>query len=323
MPLRFPPAVLLAAGATPRMAHAGLRDLAQAWSPEPLPLIALAILCLAYTVGIVRLLERAKPRGLLETSRIAAMFIGVATLVVALATPLDALADRMLWAHMVQHLLLMMVAAPALVWARPTLALIWVFPRRARHILGRTWNTIAAPWLAPALQRPATSWILFCGSLAFWHLPLMYRWALETEPRHALMHLSFLGAGLLFWSIVIGPARKRRLDLGRTILFVFSAALVAGLPGAVLTFARAPLYHSATPAVPGALTALEDQQLAGLLMWIPMDLELFAVAAALFAVWLIEMDRRQSAPGSGRATGAAMPLTPEAVKPLASQIPAR
>jgi putative membrane protein len=272
-----------------------LRSLTQAWNPEPLPVIALMIISFAYTGGIVRLRGRVKRGGIVTASRIAAMFIGIATLAAALASPLDALADRMLSAHMVQHLLLMMVAAPALVWARPTLALIWVFPRGVRQTLGRAWNAIAAPWIAPTLQRPATAWILFCGSLAFWHLPLMYRWALESESRHALMHLSFLGAGMLFWSIVIEPAGKRRLDLGRTILFVFSAAVIAGLPGAVLTFAQTPIYHSATPLMPAVMTALEDQQLAGLLMWIPMDLELFSVAAALFAVLMLEVNHRDRA----------------------------
>ena len=276
-----------------------------------MPMIVLAIVALAYTTGIVRLLGRAKHGGIIVVSRIAAMFLGIATLAVALVSPLDALADQMLSAHMLQHLLLMMVAAPALVWARPTVALIWVFPRGVRQTLGRAWNTMAAPWIAPTLQRPASAWILFCGSLAFWHLPLMYRWGLESESRHALMHLSFLGAGMLFWSIVIEPARKRRLDLGRTILFVFSAAVIAGLPGAVLTFARTPIYRSATPLMPTGITALEDQQLAGLLMWIPMDLELFAVAAALFAVWLLEMDRRQRAPSVDGAAATPMSVSLE------------
>jgi len=321
MPLRLALLVLIVAGLLPAPAQAALRDLAEDWSPEPLPVIALALIGLAYTAGIIRLLGRAKSGGIVVASRIGAMFIGIAALAAALASPLDALADRRLSAHMAQHLLLMMVAATALVWARPTLALIWVFPRGVRQTLGRAWNTMAAPRIAPTLQRPATAWILFCGSLAFWHLPLMYRWALESESRHALMHLSFLGAGMLFWSIVIEPSRKRRLDLGRTILFVFSAAVVAGLPGAVLTFARTPIYHSATPLMPTGMTALGDQQLAGLLMWIPMDLELFAVAAALFAVWLLEMDRRQRAPSGDGATVAPTPLSLEAAEDCGSRLP--
>jgi cytochrome c oxidase assembly factor CtaG len=311
MPLRLP---LLLLTVAPAPAQAALRDLTAHWSPDPVLVIALAIVGLAYTGGIIRLVGRAKSGGIVATSRIAAMFIAIATLAAALVSPLDALADRMLSAHMVQHLLLMMVAAPALVWARPTLVLIWIFPRGVRQALGRAWNAIGAPWIAPTLQRPATAWILFCGSLAFWHLPLMYRWALESESRHALMHLTFLCAGVVFWSIVIEPSGKRRLDLGRTILFVFSAAVIAGLPGAVLTFAQTPIYHSATPPIPAAMTALEDQQLAGLVMWIPMDLELFGVAAALFAVWLLEMDRAQRIPSEDGATLAPTLLSLEGTK---------
>jgi cytochrome c oxidase assembly factor CtaG len=106
------------------------------------------------------------------------------------------------------------------------------------------------------------------------------------------MHLSFLGSGLLFWSVVLEPAGRRRLNYAGSALYVFSAALITGLPGALIAFAQRAIYvaESRTP-IPFGLTVLADQQLAGLLMWIPMDLVLFGVALALFAAALGGTDR--------------------------------
>jgi len=232
------------------------------------------------------------------------MGAGLVVLAIALVSPLHPLADRLVAAHMVQHLLLMLIASPLIVWARPLPVLVWALPRPARRIFARSGIVLRA---ARTVRRPATAWIVFCGSIGLWHLPLFYRMAFDDEALHALMHLTFLVAGLLFWSVVLEPSSKRRLDHGRTILFVFSAAMVTGLPGALLSFAQRPIYRISGVNDLG-LTPLEDQQLAGLIMWIPMDLVLFGTAGALFVAWLSEAGQRQiatRAPGGPltRATG--------------------
>jgi cytochrome c oxidase assembly factor CtaG len=140
---------------------------------------------------------------------------------------------------------------------------------------------------ADFLTRPALSWAIFCGVIFLWHAPPVYRWAMNEAARHGLMNVSFLGAGLLFWTVILEPVGHRRVAYASCSLYVFSAALVTGLPGAVISFARQPLYiDDSQGPTPFGLTALADQQLAGLIMWIPMDLILFAVALALMAAAL-------------------------------------
>ena len=167
--------------------------------------------------------------------------------------------------------------------------------------LASLWQTFHSETLARIIRRPATAWTAFCGSIAFWHLPRLYRIAVNDEGLHVIMHLSFLAAGLLFWSVVLEPSGKRRLDFGRSILFVFSAAMVTGIPGALLIFARRVMYQDPNAAMTFGLSPLEDQQLAGLIMWIPMDLVLFGVAGALFVAWLSSADRRQLANAAAHA----------------------
>lgn len=246
---------------------------------------ALALAALAYLLG-------ACPSRITLWRR-CALLAGLGVIGLALASPLDDLADRLLSAHMLQHLLLMLVAAPLLVAGVPLRAAWRLLPRVGRRALGRALQRRVARALRTGFERPALAWILFCGGLGVWHLPRVYRWAVAAESRHMLMHVCFLVGGCAFWATVRRVETRRGLDYARTILYVLAAALVTGLPGAVLAFAGHLVYAqpTATP-LPFGLTALADQQLAGLLMWIPMDLVLFSVAVALFTAWLRGMDRR-------------------------------
>lgn len=212
---------------------------------------------------------------------------GFAAIAVALCGPLDELADRLLAAHMLQHLLLMFGAAPLLVIGRPLHAAVHLLSERGRRALGRALHWPGAHALRAGFLRPAVAWMFFCGGLAFWHLPRVYRWALAAESHHLLMHGCFFASGCAFWSVLRRTGSPGGLDHGRAILYVLSAALVTGLPGAVLAFAGRLVYPQVAPLpLPFGLTPLADQQLAGLIMWIPMDLALFGVAAWLFAAWI-------------------------------------
>jgi cytochrome c oxidase assembly factor CtaG len=189
---------------------------------------------------------------------------------------------------MMQHLLVMLVASPLIVWGRPLPVAIAALSAAARKALRLLRKTTVFARLAGRVRRPTAAWIMFSGSIAFWHLPAVYRWALEGSGPHAVMQLTFLIAGLLFWSVVLEPSGgKRRLDFGGSMLFVFSTAMVTGLPGALLSFASKPIYFEPSGGFdPFGMPPLQDQRLAGLIMWIPMDLVLFAVAGALFVAWL-------------------------------------
>ena len=107
------------------------------------------------------------------------------------------------------------------------------------------------------LEKPIMASSLFCGALVLWHVPAIYRWATAEELRHALMHLSFLGSGILFWFVVLEPVRPRRQNHAARVFFLFAAALITGLPGVIITLARQPLYvRPINPAVPFRLNVM-------------------------------------------------------------------
>ena len=248
--------------------------------------VVLTVVALAYALGTFELRSRVTGNRLPRPKGALAMGGGLLVIYIALASPLDELADQMLSAHMVQHLLLLLLAAPLLVWARPIPVLMWSPPLPIRKAMARLWNKCGLSVAVRALGRPAASWIIFCGIVIVWHVPAVYRWAVGSEILHSLMHLSFLGSGLLFWSVVLEPAGRHRLNYASSALYVFSAALITGLPGALIAFTQRTIYVAEPHPPPFGLTALADQQLAGLLMWIPMDLVLFGVALALFGTAL-------------------------------------
>jgi cytochrome c oxidase assembly factor CtaG len=262
--------------------------IAEAGSLRVLWPIAIAVMATWYMCGAIRLSARPGPAGAVGSARIIAMAAGLSVLAVALVSPVARFPGGLLSAHMMQHLLIMLFASPLIVWGRPAPVFSAFLPRSARKAFRLLRTTPRFSGVVDLFRRPATAWILFSGSIAFWHLPPPYRWALDGAGPHAVMQLTFLVAGLLFWSVVLEPSGgRRRLDLGASILFVFSTAMVTGLPGAVLSFASKPIYFEPSGGLdPLGMRPLQDQRLAGLIMWIPMDLILFAVAGALFVAWL-------------------------------------
>jgi len=212
-------------------------------------------------------------------------------LVAALSPPIDEWSETWLVAHMVQHELLMVIAAPLMALSAPLIALLWALPaglrRDALNPVRRP--SIAAVWTA--VTAPMSVFVLHAVALWVWHLPALYEAALEHEGVHVLQHLCFFGTAALFWW-GIAHGRYGRLGYGAAVIYVFATAVHSGVLGALLTFAPRVWYASyAQPHVTG-LTPLEDQQLAGLLMWVPAGLIIAAGGLALFAAWLRESDRR-------------------------------
>jgi putative membrane protein len=142
-------------------------------------------------------------------------------------------------------------------------------------------------------MRPLVAWLLLSAALCFWHMPGPYGWSLTHEWVHDLEHLSFLGFSLAFWTIVIEPyGRRRRLGYGGTIVFVVSSGFVMSLIGAVLTLAPHPLYAVQLDTARYGMTALTDQQLAGIIMWIPSNLVHVGALCAVFFAWFASDERR-------------------------------
>jgi putative membrane protein len=225
----------------------------------------------------------------------------MATLFMVLISPLDGLDEQLFSAHMAQHMVLMLVAPPLLIFGRPASAWLWAFPLWARIAIGRIWVKTGLRQFLHEIGTPVVIWILCSAALWFWHLPTPFAWSLENEPVHAIEHICFFGTSLMFWSLVLEPLAKRRADYGVTIIFVVTFGLQMGLMGALLTFAGHPLYAAYLGTTEQwGLTPLEDQQLGGLGMWIPASLIHLTTLGVLVAAWMRQDERLSIAVASSR-----------------------
>ena len=267
-----------------------------AWTFDPVVVLSLLAAAGTYGFGVRRLWSRGRGRGV-RPARVVAFAAGLVALAVALVSPVAALGHTLFAVHMVQHLIIVLVAAPLLVWGAPLLPCSLALPdalRRDLRALGRD-HTVAA--VGATLTGPLVVWITHVGALWMWHLPALYEAALTNEWVHVVEHVSFFVTALLFWSLVI-PSRPR-MPYPARLGFVFVTALQSGALGAILTFASVPLYsiHAAGARAWG-LSALGDQQLAGVIMWIPAGVVYLASMSLLFIRWMRSMD-----PGAAQAGG--------------------
>lgn len=269
-------------------------DLAGSWTFEPALLATLAVAAFVHWRGRARLGRRiAGPR---EKRRAVAFYAGLTVLAGALMSPLDALAHALFSGHMAQHLLLMVVAAPLLVYARPTAALVAGLPAGGRDMVRRSGlrDPNAQSGLrgaAHALANPVVVWIIGTLALWAWHMPALYEAALAHGPVHVLEHASFLGAAGLFWTVVFASGTRRGLPRPVAIVLVFASGVQGSALGAVLLFASTPLYNvHAEGARVWDVSPLADQQLAGALMWSPPALLYIVVMGWLLVRWFDEME---------------------------------
>ena len=253
-----------------------------AWSLEPWVLACLGISALLYALGLRRLWGHAGAARGIGAWHAAAFGAGWLTLAAALLSPLDTLGAQLFSAHMVQHELLMVVAAPLLVLGRPLVAWTWALPMTARRSVG-TWTR--HPWWARpwhAISAPFGAWLLHAIALWAWHLPALFDAALANQAVHALQHASFLIGALLFWWSVLGHAAPRAC--GAALASLFTTLLHTAALGALLALAAAPWYAAyAGRAAAFGLSALEDQQLGGMVMWMPAGFGYLATALVLMA----------------------------------------
>ena len=266
----------------PLSAHAGEplepHDLWAAWSFEPGVVIPLLLTGLLYWRG-VRKTAGAKPfqRGCFCAGWIA--------LVLALLSPLHRLGEALFSAHMIQHEVLMLIAAPLLVLSRPLVPLLWALPFEWRRGLGRwaKYQPIASLWAGMTL--PAAAWCLHAAALWVWHIPVLFEATLTSDWVHSAQHISFLGSAVLFWWSLFYARNPDQYGAG--VLYLFTTAVHTSILGALLAFGRVPWYTVyAGPASRWHVSALEDQQIGGLIMWIPGGLVYLAAALVLFGIWL-------------------------------------
>ena len=266
------------------------------WVFDPISLACLLASGGLYVAGVSRLGARAGRGCGVRPWQLGAFAAGWIALVLALLSPVAAISEVLFSVHMTQHEILILVAAPLLVIGRPIVPFLWALSPRWRLRLG-TWSRNrywSAAW--KALTGPLVVWLLHGLALWVWHLPVLYQAALGSAAIHAIEHTCYLATACLFWWALI-HGRYGRVGYGAAVVFVFATAVHSEALGALLTFAPRvwyPLY--ATRSSAAGLDALEDQRLAGLIMWIPFGIIFLILGLGLFAAWLGEAERRAKPP---------------------------
>lgn len=263
---------------------------ADAWNA--VTAVSIVLVAAIYTTGVQRLWRNPAGRETIAPWRLVSFLAGCGAAAAALLSVLDEWSDILFSAHMAQHELLMLVAAPLMVAGRPFIASMWAFPRRARESVVSAVHTRAVARSWDALTGPLTVLVLHALVLWIWHLPAMFEAALHDEAVHVVQHLGFfLTAALFWWALIHG--RYGRLGYGAGVLYVFATAMHTQILGALLTFGTRDWYptHQARTIAAGG-NPLADQQLAGIVMWIPFGVVFLFIGLALFAAWLGEAERR-------------------------------
>ncbi|MAU95484.1 MAG: hypothetical protein CMP81_06295 [Fulvimarina sp.] len=289
---------------SPRFAEAhaanppeGPADLWAAWTLDPIVLVGFVAIVAGYALGVGKLWRRAGAGRGIAPSGVASFTAGMAAFSVAMVWPLDALGEILFSAHMAQHIVLTAVVPPLLWLGRPVI-LLWSVPRQLRSHVGAWLRIRPVRTLWTWMTLPLPAFLLEGAILWGWHAPGAIAAALENEAVHAAMHLSFLVGGLLFWHALAHAGRRRGTGYAETAALSFLTMMHTGLLGALLTFTPRPLYlaYGDSPLAWG-LTPLEDQQIAGIIMWVICGTIYIVAGVLLLAAWLGQIERQNvSAP---------------------------
>jgi cytochrome c oxidase assembly factor CtaG len=252
------------------------------WTFDPwivTPLLALGIF---YAAGTLALWRQTSVRRPLQGWQTAAYWCGWVSIVGALVSPLHWLGEHLFSFHMIEHEILMAISAPLLVVARPIGTLLWALPRAIRVAIGRVLKrpAVSGVWTWLSTGRNAT--LLHGMAIWAWHVPVLFDTAVASVLFHRLQHLSFLVTALLFWWSVF-----RRSDSGLAAWHLFVTMLHTNVLGALMALAPRLLYDAqTTTSAAWGLTPLEDQQLAGIIMWIPAGTVYAGAALAMASIWI-------------------------------------
>jgi putative membrane protein len=256
------------------------------WEFEPFALT----LCLASIVLYLRGLTRYwaaqhQGRGIRKWEA-ACFFVGWVSLFVALFSPLHTVGEKLFFVHMTQHEVLMLLSAPLLVLGKPIIAILHGLPTSWAQALGRMANRNVWRSTWAVLLNPLVAWLLHALAIWIWHVPRLFEATIDSTVVHALQHTCFFGTACIFWWSVIktGP---QPLGLGAAVLYLFTTALHSGLLGALLTFSTRHFYPRYADSAPKlGIAPLNDQQLGGLIMWIPAGMFYVFAALILLTVWM-------------------------------------
>ncbi|MFL5660713.1 MAG: cytochrome c oxidase assembly protein [Ktedonobacteraceae bacterium] len=267
------------------MADLGLTFWLTAWNWEPSIIIGTALLVGLYLYGIGPLRRKYQLATEVKRGQVVAFLLGVFIMFLALVSPLDELGDSYLFsAHMVQHLFITLVGPPLLLIGTPGWLLQPLLRKRTVFLIARV------------LTFPALAFLLYNANFWLWHAPPLYNATLENQGIHILEHVTFIVFGILNWWPIFSPSEELpRLPLGGQILYIFLSGMPTVALGAGLTFFP-PLYapYLAAPRIWG-ISAAVDQQLGGLIMWIPGNIFYIVIVSILFIQWMQKQDAKQRA----------------------------
>jgi putative membrane protein len=280
-------ALAVLVSAAPATAHDGEAH-AFGWTLSPLVTVPLAVFALLYAVGWFRLRRRSE-RGRAGLDRSALLFtLGWLSLAGALVSPLHEGGEVSFALHMIEHEIIMLIAALLLVAAGPGAALLWGLPPPLRRPIGgigqwSLWRTLADPFVATAIQALV---------IVAWHVPWLFELTLESDGWHVAQHLSFIGSALLFWRSMFNG----RAGFLVPALCLFLTAMVGGGLGALMALSDSPWYagYAALGLTGIGLPPSQDQQLAGLIMWVPGGLWHLAAALWFLVRGLMAQERRHA-----------------------------
>jgi cytochrome c oxidase assembly factor CtaG/ferredoxin len=272
----------------------------RSWQPDYEALAILLLTCAIYARGWRRL-RRRRPREF-GVARLASFLSGIAAILLAVASPLDAFADLLLTAHMVQHLLLLMVAPPLILYGAPYLPILRGLPARVlKHGAGPFLASRGLQRFGRRLTHPLVCWLAFTITSLTWHAPELYELALRSPFWHEVEHLCFLSAALLFWWPVIQPWPSRaQWPRWAMIPYLFLADFQNTALAAFLIFCDRVVYpsYAAAPRLL-SISPLEDQAAAGAVMWVPGSVA-YLIPIGLLTIHALGLRRRAVRPSSRR-----------------------
>jgi putative membrane protein len=268
--------------AAPAMAHGeDAHPAGYPWTFDPWIVAPFAILVALYGVGVIRLASRSRRPGSM-LFRALLYCCGMLTLGCALLSPLHWLGEHLFTFHMIEHEIVMAVSAPLIVLARPAGILLWALPGKSRRIAGSLMRSpmIGGPWKWCTSATNAT--IIHGLAIWAWHVPALFDAAVTNTALHRLQHLSFFATAILFWWAIVW-----RSGYGTSAWHLFATMIHTSVLGALMALAPRVLYVAQTRTAMGwGLTPLEDQQMAGIIMWVPAGTIYAAAAMTMLALWI-------------------------------------
>lgn len=279
-------------------------------------ILTLVLAGVLYTRGWVLLRRRTKPQKRKRRSgqphpltavwRLISYLSGLAVLGISLMSPIDVLGGQLFFMHMIQHLLMIMIAPVLLLSANPMAVTLWGLPRPVRQPVGKGLSFVLnsdsqyRSWIKAATA-PGIVWLLWVIVIIGWHDPQMYNWALESEPIHDLEHITFFAVSMLYWWHVIGagPRIHKQFSLVGRIAFVILAVPPNMLTGVIIAFSPTPIYtyYLGVPRI-WNINIMTDQILSGVIMWVPGSMMYIIAALVLIAQLLSEEERKPYLPES-------------------------